>query len=189
MLWERQGFNGMRWRPGFAQVFAMDITLSFFTAYYDQEVLITDHKMIAKHYLKCVHPTGIAGVAMEDRPPLLRAPTVCAAHRSGSVCRDAAEVQSQVRQSRCAMYTWLVCNALVTLCNILHCDRFRFWVDIIAWFPFDYIIVEATWPPCYTSNAARYVSLLKLLRCVRRFDACTLSEACCTALVPVSVSR
>ena len=36
------------------QVFATDITLSFFTAYYDQEVLITDRKMIAAHYLKCV---------------------------------------------------------------------------------------------------------------------------------------
>jgi len=71
VLWERQGSKGMRWRPCFAQVFATDITLSFFTAYYDQEVLITDHKMIAKHYLKCVRPTGIAGVAVEDRPPLL----------------------------------------------------------------------------------------------------------------------
>jgi hypothetical protein len=34
-------------------VFATDIFLSFFTAYYDQEVLITDHKLIARHYLKC----------------------------------------------------------------------------------------------------------------------------------------
>jgi hypothetical protein len=35
------------------QVFATDIILSFFTAYYDQEVLITDHKLIARHYLRC----------------------------------------------------------------------------------------------------------------------------------------
>lgn len=35
-------------------MFATDITLSFFTAYYDQEVLITDHKMIARNYLRCV---------------------------------------------------------------------------------------------------------------------------------------
>jgi hypothetical protein len=33
-------------------VFATDIVLSFFTAYYDQEVLITDHKMIARNYLR-----------------------------------------------------------------------------------------------------------------------------------------
>jgi hypothetical protein len=40
-------------------------------------------------------------------------------------------------------------------------------VDIIALLPFDYVIVEAIWPPCYVSNTARYVSLLKLLRLVR----------------------
>jgi hypothetical protein len=40
-------------------------------------------------------------------------------------------------------------------------------VDIIAWFPFDYVIVEAIWPPCFVNNNARYVSLLKLLRLVR----------------------
>jgi hypothetical protein len=45
--------------------------------------------------------------------------------------------------------------------------RLRFWVDIIAWFPFDYVIVEAIWPPCFVNNNARYVSLLKLLRLVR----------------------
>lgn len=40
-------------------------------------------------------------------------------------------------------------------------------MDIIAWLPFDYVIVEAIWPPCFVSNNARYVSLLKLLRLVR----------------------
>lgn len=47
-----------------------------------------------------------------------------------------------------------------------HC-RLRFWVDIIAWLPFDYAIIEALYPPCYTSNTARWLSLLKLLRLVR----------------------
>ena len=56
------------------------------------------------------------------------------------------------------------------LCNEKVClaCRFRFWVDIIAWIPFDYAIIEAIWPPCYISQTARYVSLLKLLRLVRR---------------------
>lgn len=57
--------------------------------------------------------------------------------------------------------------------------RLRFWVDIMAWLPFDYIIVEGIWPPCYVSNTARYVSLLKLLRVV---GPCLL--ACCLSLRP-----
>ena len=45
--------------------------------------------------------------------------------------------------------------------------RLRFWVDIIAWLPFDYVIIEIAYPPCFASNTARWWSLLKLLRLVR----------------------
>ena len=62
----------------------------------------------------------------------------------------------------CQYSSWRCCICIAAI----PC-RLRFWVDIIAWLPFDYAIVEAIWPPCYVSNTARYVSLLKLLRLVR----------------------
>jgi hypothetical protein len=62
--------------------------------------------------------------------------------------------------------------------------RLRFWVDIIAWLPFDYVIVEAIWPPCYVSNTARYVSLLKLLRLVR-VDLLDCQQPLCTHIMQV----
>jgi len=45
--------------------------------------------------------------------------------------------------------------------------RLRFWVDIMALLPFDYVIIEAAFPPCFADNTARYWSLLKILRLVR----------------------
>jgi hypothetical protein len=38
----------------------------------------------------------------------------------------------------------------------------------MALFPFDYIIIEAAFPKCFADNTARYWSLLKTLRLVRR---------------------
>lgn len=57
----------------------------------------------------------------------------------------------------------------------------------MAWFPFDYIIVEAIWPSCYTSQTARYVSLLKLLRLVRRLLViCPIIMSCDFATYAIS---
>ena len=54
------------------------------------------------------------------------------------------------------------------------CNRLRFWVDIMALFPFDYIIIEAAFPRCFADNTARYWSLLKILRLVRRYHRAAL---------------
>ena len=120
-------------------MFATDIVLSFFTAYYDQEVLITDHKMIARNYLKWVSRLCFR------RPHSLLPPIASLAH---------------------ALLSANTVLAMLTALSPFR-GRLRFWVDIIAWFPFDYVIVEAIWPPCFVNNNARYVSLLKLLRLVR----------------------
>ena len=40
-------------------IFFMDLVLHFFVAYYDQELLVTDRKLIASRYIKCAplpHP-------------------------------------------------------------------------------------------------------------------------------------
>ena len=109
--------------------------------YYDQEVLITDRKLIAYHYLKCV-------VQLNQGPLCILLLYCCIARvpaqQSVRVCAGAGQGNPSVL-----------------------CDRLRFWVDILALFPFDYIIIEAAFPRCFVDETARYWSLLKILRLVR----------------------
>ena len=150
-----------------AAVFGTDIVLSFFRCYYSDEVLITDRLLIAKHYLRYVNHTPSLTISKPSFG------MTASFRREASRCNPRNAVSEScelllpvLRAESVSLRPIDAVDAMANGMFRLQQCRLRFWVDIIALLPFDYVIIEAVFPPCFASNTARYVSILKLLRLV-----------------------